>query len=219
MGVSCTAFRTSSRAGNGHRAGEHGAARSPAPAYRYDLPSHARTQTLGLTVTTRQWTAVDLLAALPWAQARQLWAWVVTRRVLDLEQLSAAVSERKYRDGTEQLRRLADISATGSLSAAEDVCHDLLRGAGIDGWRANAEVIVDGRIVANVDLLFEVERLIVEIDGWSTHRDREVFQRDRSTQNLLVAAGYVVLRFTWEDLVERPAYVVATVRRALARTA
>ena len=40
----------------------------------------------------------------------------------------------------------------------------------------------------------------------------ERFQRDRSRQNRLVAAGWTVLRFTWRDLVERPGYVVRTIR-------
>ena len=187
--------------------------------YRYNLPAKAVGQVLGLAVTTREWTAVDLLSSLPWPQARQLWAWVVTRRILDLDQLAAAVVERKYRDGTRQLRRLVEVSGSGSLSAAEDLSHEMLRQARIGGWRANADVVVGGRIVATVDLLFEVQRVIVEIDGWSTHSDRSAFQRDRSTQNLLVAAGYVVLRFTWADLTNRPSYVVGMIRQATAQTA
>jgi very-short-patch-repair endonuclease len=183
--------------------------------YRYDLLPHAKGRLLGLAVTTREWTAVDLLAHLSWDQARQLWAWLVTRRILDLGDLAAAVIERKYRDGTTQLRRLLDVGASGSVSAAEDVCHDLLQRAGISGWRANMPVVVGGRTIANVDLLFEAERVIVEIDGWSTHRDRAAFQRDRLTQNRLVAAGYTVLRFTWEDLTSRPSYVIDAVRQAL----
>jgi very-short-patch-repair endonuclease len=185
--------------------------------WRSDLSAADVGQVFALVVTTRERTAVDLLASLPWSQARNLWAWLATRGVLDLDRLASATSERKHRCGTPQLRRLLDVSRTGSLSAAEDLCHELLRDAGIHGWRANASVLVSGRIVANVDLLFEEQRVAVEIDGWSTHRDRATFQRDRATQNQLVAAGYLVLRFTWDDLTSRPAYVVSTIRQALAR--
>jgi very-short-patch-repair endonuclease len=185
--------------------------------WRADLPASDIGQTLGLAVTNRERTAADLLAGLPWTEARGLWAWLVTRRQMDLPGLASAISQRKYLIGTPQLRRLYEVSATGSLSAAEDVGHELLRRAGIRGWRANAAISVDGRIVANVDLLFEKERVVVEIDGWRSHGGREAFQRDRSTQNLLVAAGYTVLRFTWDDVTSRPAYVVATIRLALAK--
>lgn len=51
------------------------------------------------------------------------------------------------------------------------------------------------------------------------HTDVDRFQRDRSRQNTLVGLGWTVLRFTWADLVERPRYVIATIRRHVARTA
>jgi very-short-patch-repair endonuclease len=34
---------------------------------------------------------------------------------------------------------------------------------------------------------------------------------------MLTLAGYRVLRFTWEDVTRRPAYVAGSVRRALLR--
>ena len=55
----------------------------------------------------------------------------------------------------------------------------------------------------------------MEIDGWSAHSDRESFERDRRRQNALVNAGYVVLRFTWRDLKDRPDDVVAEMTAAL----
>jgi hypothetical protein len=48
--------------------------------------------------------------------------------------------------------------------------------------------------------------------GWAYHHDVDRFRRDRQRQNSLVALGWTVLRFTWADLTQRPAYVLATVR-------
>jgi very-short-patch-repair endonuclease len=56
---------------------------------------------------------------------------------------------------------------------------------------------------------------VIEIDGWAFHSDQERFQRDRSRQNRLVAAGWTVLRFTWSDLKDRPEAFVAAIRTAL----
>ena len=67
-----------------------------------------------------------------------------------------------------------------------------------------------------MDVLFEQERVVIEVDGYGTHSSREAFQRDRTRQNELVAAGYRVLRFTWDDLDRRPAAVIRQVRTALA---
>ena len=61
--------------------------------------------------------------------------------------------------------------------------------------------------------------MAVEVDGWAWHSDPARFQRDRARQNTLVRGGWTVLRFTWLDLHERPAYVVQTVLEVLARAA
>lgn len=94
----------------------------------------------------------------------------------------------------------------------------LLRRAGIHRWRANVEIHDDRGLIGVGDLVFDRQRLVVEIDGRAHHSDPASFERDRERQNRLVAAGWTVLRFTWRDLTSRPAHVVATVRRQLART-
>lgn len=184
-------------------------------ALRRALPPGHVTRLGPLRVTTRSRTATDLLAELPWADARNLFAWLSTRGLLGRAELERWTAGRTGLAGTPQLRRLLAVSAGGSLSAAEDRFHAVLRGAGITGWQANARVVVNGRVIAVADVLFPAARVVVEVDGWSTHSGRAAFQRDRSTQNALVSAGYLVLRFTWADLTTRPDHVVRTVRRAL----
>jgi len=69
-------------------------------------------------------------------------------------------------------------------------------------------------LLARIDFAFPDRRLAIELDGYGPHAHR--FQRDRSRQNGLVLMGWTVLRFTWADVVERPAYVVAALTTALA---
>jgi very-short-patch-repair endonuclease len=171
----------------------------------------------GLPVTTERRTALDLLRTLPWGEARSLWSWLVTRQRLALDDVRAEVDSATGRAGTGQLRRLIDASRTGSLSAAEDRLHILLTRAGITGWRANVSVVVNGRVVGVVDVLFEDARVVIEVDGYRSHSGRDAFQRDRSRQNDLVGAGYTVLRFTWDDLERRPAQVLRRIAAALQR--
>ena len=57
-------------------------------------------------------------------------------------------------------------------------------------------------------------RLAIEVDGFEHHSSPDAFQRDRTRQNRLVALGWTVLRFTWEDVVKRPAMVAQTIRDA-----
>jgi hypothetical protein len=49
-----------------------------------------------------------------------------------------------------------------------------------------------------VDAVFPRERMIVELDGWETHRDRRSFENDRERDAATLAAGYVTVRVTWD---------------------
>ena len=51
-----------------------------------------------------------------------------------------------------------------------------------------------------VDCYFPTHRLVVETDGWDTHRTRQAFEDDRAKDAALLAAGYRVVRFTWRQL-------------------
>ena len=66
-----------------------------------------------------------------------------------------------------------------------------------------------------VDFLWPPARLIVEVDGRSSHATRRAFQADRDRDGRLAVAGYRVLRFTWFDVTRRPAVVADRVRRLL----
>ena len=49
-----------------------------------------------------------------------------------------------------------------------------------------------------VDFYWASHRLIVETDGWETHRSRQAFRNDRAKDATFTASGYKVLRFTWD---------------------
>jgi very-short-patch-repair endonuclease len=205
------------------RVGETATATSPAGRKLVGQRATVRRLSLGpeevvrmgrVPVTAQRRTAVDLLASLAWGDARNLWAWLSTRERLTLDDVRGAALARRTWLGTGQLHRLVAVSTGGSLSAAEDRLHALLRAAGLGGWAPNARVVLGSRTVV-VDVLFASRRLVIEVDGWSTHGGREAFQRDRSNGNALTAAGYVVLRFTWDDLTRRPEAVLATIQAAL----
>ncbi|MGZ8634756.1 MAG: endonuclease domain-containing protein, partial [Solirubrobacteraceae bacterium] len=69
-----------------------------------------------------------------------------------------------------------------------------------------------------VDFYFPAHRLVVETDGWETHGTKAAFKSDRRKDAALTAAGYRVMRFSYDDVVYEPGTVVArlTPRRAWA---
>ena len=68
-----------------------------------------------------------------------------------------------------------------------------------------------------VDFLWRHERLIVEVDGWESHRTRSAFEEDRARDARLKVLGYEVVRFTWRQVEDDAAAVARTVRELLRR--
>ncbi len=87
---------------------------------------------------------------------------------------------------------------SGAASVPERRLAQGLRSAGLTGFLINEPVL--GYVA---DFLDPALRLIIEVDGYRTHSTRVAFQHDRTRQNVLVAHGYTVLRYTAHDVCTR----------------
>lgn len=96
-----------------------------------------------------------------------------------------------------------------SRSVIESVARLALEGAGM---RVAAGVRIEG--VGEVDLLVD-GWLVVECDGFAYHSGRTEYRDDRRRDRALAARRFVVLRFTWEELMAGPELVVRDVQRVL----
>lgn len=117
--------------------------------------------------------------------------------------------------GAAQLRRLLAELEAGAHSDAERELVRLLSDSGISGFIANYPVRISGRRF-RIDVAFPEHGLAIEVDGHAFHSSADRFQGDRTRQNLLVSAGWRVLRFTWEDLTRRPEQTLARIAEVLA---
>jgi very-short-patch-repair endonuclease len=68
-----------------------------------------------------------------------------------------------------------------------------------------------------VDFVWPRWKLVVEVDGWDSHKTRTAFENDRARDEQLKLLGYEVIRFTWRRLRTHPAAVAATLRTLLRR--
>jgi very-short-patch-repair endonuclease len=84
-------------------------------------------------------------------------------------------------------------------SEAERRLKALCKAAGLPLPKTNA--IVAGW---EVDAYWPAHRVIVEVDGWTYHRTRQAFERDRRKDAALTAAGQRVVRITWRRLTAEP---------------
>ncbi|MGW5673249.1 endonuclease domain-containing protein [Micromonospora sp. NPDC003776] len=91
----------------------------------------------------------------------------------------------------------------------------LLLDAGLGPLTAQHDVLDGrGRFLARVDLAWPALRVAAEYDG-DHHRERAHFRQDVARLNALRAAGWIVLRFTADDVLRHPAATVALVAQAL----
>lgn len=66
-----------------------------------------------------------------------------------------------------------------------------------------------------VDFCWAEQRLIVETDGYASHRGREAFEGDRARDLRLWAMGYEVLRLSARQVFDEPEQALAVLRAAL----
>ena len=92
---------------------------------------------------------------------------------------------------------------------------DICQRGGVRGLRMQTELTAEGRI-ARVDGFLDVAKLVIEVAGHRTHSTRRQRQADNERRLRLEQQGYRVLEFTYEDVTQRPAYVVDTVLARLA---
>jgi very-short-patch-repair endonuclease len=107
-----------------------------------------------------------------------------------------------------------------SGSVLESLLRVALAEAGLPRPRTQYRVVdEDGIEVARVDFCWPAARLVVEADGYAFHSSRDDYRRDRRRMNELERLGWRVLRFSWEDVTQRPDHVTGLVRACLRGTA
>ena len=165
--------------------------------------------------TSRERTLVDCLRTLPFPDALAV-ADSALRSGMSVSHL-AAVARDVRGPGGPRVRRVAACAdgraANPFESSLRAVCLT------VDGLDVTPQVDVhEGRAwLGRPDLVDERLRIVLEADSFEWHGDRAALRRDARRYNALVAAGWLVLRFTWEDVVLGPAQVAAVLRDVVAR--
>jgi very-short-patch-repair endonuclease len=135
-----------------------------------------------------------------------------------LKDLAAFLSPAALQRATNEAEVLGLISITTdkpglTRSEAERKLLNLLHRAGLPPTATNTKVHAH-----EVDVLYEPQRLIVEMDGFAYHRTPTQTHRDHARDATLLANGYRVLRIDWHQLTQTPEALIADLARTLART-
>lgn len=97
------------------------------------------------------------------------------------------------------------------LAKALDAAADL-RGL----FEFNRRVATSTGMDYRVDLLWREGRLVIEVDGYQYHSDREAFAADRQRDYALLISGYYVLRITYDEVRFDMTSVLAKIRAVIA---
>lgn len=179
------------------------------------LPEADRTRFGGLPVTTPLRTAFDLGRQAPRVSALIAMDALLHRRVVRLAALRAYAEAHPGWPGLSLLREVLALAEPLAESPMETRLRLLLIDAGLGPLIAQHDVLDGrGRFLARVDLAWPALRVAVEYDG-DHHRERTHFRQDVARLNALRAAGWVVLRFTADDVLRHPARTVSLVIQAL----
>lgn len=161
-----------------------------------DVTRHAH-----LPITTVSRTLVDLGRAVSLAGVERATEWALRNRLVGLAELEQ-ISQRLARSGGHGLAKVLALRPTGSPpteSDAETLFLQLVRGGGYPDPIRQHPVLLRGRRY-RLDFAWPGLRLAVEIDGAGVHGP-DALLADLRRQNRIILDGWLILRFTWEELV------------------
>lgn len=159
--------------------------------------------------TSRIRTVLDCAAELPFDEALAVADSALRSGDVTRDQLLAALPA----DASPGVRRVVEHASPLAANPFESVLRAILIVAGIDvvpQW----ETTIRG-VTYHPDLANPISGLAIEANSFAHHARAADHDADCVRYNALVTAGWVVLRFTWEQVMFDPAAVVATVRAAL----
>lgn len=183
-----------------------------------DLSTRDTTRVHGVPATNATRTLVDLGSVVTTDVLETALERALRSRATSIDRLLRRFFElaARGRPGIASLRSLLverDPSLAPAESDLETLLAKILRRGGLPAPVRQFEVVVAGQRF-RLDAAYPELMIFIEGDGFGVHTMRGAFERDRSRQNLLVVAGWLPLRFTWQRLCRSPEGVVREVRAA-----
>jgi hypothetical protein len=179
------------------------------------LPNHHISYEQGIPATTIERTLLDMAGRLDAKQLERAIVAADRSRRLRWPELQDMAARGRGKKGIGRLRCVAaavDPRAVDTKSPLEIDFLALCREAGLPPAQVN--VLVEGYLV---DFLWPDQRVVVETDSYTYHRDRPAFESDHERTVALTAAGYEVHRATYRMLSWNPNPFLSNVRRSLHR--
>ena len=173
----------------------------------------------GIPCTSVEATLLALAATVPRNVLESACNKAEIKDKLDLRSIGELLERRRAQPGTAALSSVLELDHLGcdrTKNGLERRFLGLVRRTGLLAPAVNEWIAIPGEEM-QCDFVWHRERVIVEVDGWETHRTRGAFRADRRRDRLLRLAGWEVERFTHADVFGDPDHVIEVVRTVLDR--
>ncbi len=177
-------------------------------------------RTLALTdvsdgwVTTTVRTVIDCCLDLPFDEALSVVDSALrSDRPRHVVVAAAASLGPRHRARVLHVVRLATPKAANPF---ESVLRAIVLGVDGTSWDPQHPIRYDD-FYARVDLADESLGIVLEADSFEFHGERSALSRDCVRYDELASRGWIVLRFTWEQVMLRPGWVAQVVARTVRR--
>jgi REase_MTES_1575/Transcriptional regulator, AbiEi antitoxin len=184
------------------------------------LPEAHLTVIDGIPTTRVARTLFDLAGVEPAGRVEVALDDALSRKLCTLRQINQVffALARRGRRGTASMRALLEARGEGYVPPASELERRarrlfVERGLPMPSFEVH---LGDQELIGRVDCTWKAERLVVELDGRQYHGSVSAREADRLRDNRLMAAGWRVIRITWDDLRDRPDEIVDQIRAALA---
>lgn len=167
-------------------------------------------------VTSQERTLLDCARSLPFDEALAV-ADSALRHGFGVERLRQ-LAEAARGPGSRQVRAVAAEATTLAANPFESVLRAVALAVLGLALRPQVE-IWQPAFLGRVDLADRRLRIAVEADSYAWHGGRRAFAEDCRRYNQLAVHGWLVLRFSWEEVMHHPASVVAVLEAAVAEQA
>jgi very-short-patch-repair endonuclease len=176
------------------------------------LAVHDTTTHEGMPITSVARTLLDLAAIVRPDRLERALAQAERLQLYDHAAIADVLSRSNGHRGRTALTNATAQEPKLTRSELEAIFLTLVRQAGLPEPEINLPVIALDHPDPEVDFYWPTHRLVVETDGWKDHGTKTAFKRDRRKDAALVASGYRVLRFTYDDVTDDGATVVRRLR-------
>jgi very-short-patch-repair endonuclease len=188
---------------------------APVKIHRSDLPDDEVIDLHGIPMTTVARTLLDLAAIAPAHHLRRAVERAEQLEIFDLREVQHVIEAHPRRRGSPVLAALLEDFKRHGLTMTRSDAEAAFLQICLDHHlpRPMVNRYEDGR---ETDFHWPSDNLIVEVDGYATHRSRRAFAGDRARDRAALSRGVRTARFTASEIHHEPGRVAAQLRRLLA---